>query len=65
MTHEQAQALNSLYFCICELRVARALISDQVRGTNDPKYDLSKEWGRTIKDAEEGYKKLQRELNNE
>lgn len=52
MTPILIETSNTLCSLIAELRVARALIKDQVRGINDPKYDLVKEWDRVISQAE-------------
>jgi len=50
--------IDTIYFLICELKVARALISDRVRGTNDRNYDLCKDWDRIIADAEKTLKEM-------
>ncbi len=54
------EILNAFYSTIAELRVARALINDQVRGTNDRKYDLVKGFDRTITEADKALNELRK-----
>lgn len=51
---------DTISFLIAELRVARALVSDNVRGTADPKYDLCKGWDDTIHQAQQTLKEMDR-----
>lgn len=49
---------NDLYAAIGALREAREILSDQIRGTNDRKYELCKEYSRIIANAEKAYEQL-------
>lgn len=46
-----------------ELRVARALINDQIRGSNDPKNDIVKDWDRAIAEGEKEAKAILNDTN--
>lgn len=52
--------LNALYAAIASLSEATALLEDQVRGTNDRKYELCKEYRRTIEKANAAYNNVRK-----
>lgn len=56
------EILNAMHQLIADLRAARALLNDRVRGTNDTLYDFVKDVDRTLVTADEAYKALRKEL---
>jgi hypothetical protein len=51
----RVEILNDIYSAIADLRVAKALLNDRVRGTNDPLFDTVTGMGWTIRNAEKAY----------
>ncbi len=56
------EILNAFNAAIADLRVARALLNDRVRGTNDTLYDTVKDIDRTLNEAEKAYKACREKL---
>lgn len=52
--------LNALYAAIASLREATALLEDQIRGTNDRKFELCKDYRRVIGEADRAYNNVRK-----
>jgi hypothetical protein len=52
--------LNALYSAIASLREATALLEDQIRGTNDSKYELCKDYRRVLGAADRAYNNVRK-----
>lgn len=52
--------LNALYQAIACLREATALLEDQIRGTNDRKYELCKDYRRALEKADRAYNNVRK-----
>lgn len=52
--------LNALYAAIASLREATALLEDQIRGTNDRKYELCKDHRRVLSNADRAYNNVRK-----